>query len=196
MRRATLIRTYLQHAHDDAFLFDHLYYRFQSLADKWPALKRQADRAGGWWPMTDVELDMLPTVETLLSIYARVSLLFFPDRSSGPAAVARAATLRRAINISATHALKNRTLRNHWMHLDHRLDVFIRNHNDVPIFFRIDRTADIEPEHLAMTLRTIDPPAETVYFLGERFDLPVLRGHIQDIYARADRCLLGEPPLP
>jgi hypothetical protein len=190
-----LVDAFVRHAHDDAFFFDRLYRRFERLADQCvTALIRQA-ATDQLLPMSDAELDVLPTVETLLTTYGRISLLFFPD-TKAQQAVARGVALRTALNLPDDHPIKNRRLRNHWMHLDDRLDKHIKNRGAPPYFFIINEQKNIDAESMANTLRVVDPRAEEVYFLGERFELKQLRQDVNGVYARADRFLLGDPQLP
>lgn len=67
-------------------------------------------------------------MEGLLSVWARASLLLFPSRK---ASEARGSHLRGILGIPNDHLLSDRTLRNHWMHYDERLDDALAEHGAV-----------------------------------------------------------------
>jgi hypothetical protein len=117
------------------------------------------------------EKDMLAALEGILSGYARISLFFFPETRSKMFGRGRAAQLRSMIGIDTDHPLGNRKLRNHWMHLDERLDSEVQAGRPVPLGWLVNSRHKISEGLWAETFRLIDPGAETVYILGEAFRL-------------------------
>ena len=167
------------------------YRRFQAAAEKWLESYHAAKKTGRLlWQGTLAERDMLAAIEGILSGYARISLFFFPERMSGDFGKRRGEMLCTQVGIDGKHPLANRELRNHWMHLDERLDREIRNGRPVPVGYYLGRPHKLSPTAIEETFRLIDPGDEKVYILGKGYHLRELVRAIEHVNQQAVLALL------
>lgn len=143
------------------------------------------------WQGTLAEREMLAAIEVMLSAFARISLFFFPARQSGSFGSQRGEALRKIVGIDGMHPVANRELRNHWMHLDERLDREIQAGGDFPVGYLLKLRHEVTADTAARTVRLIDPGAESVYVLGKRYALGELANAIAHIGQEVALALVG-----
>lgn len=125
-----------------------------------------------------------------LQMAANVSRLFWPPRNR-----ARGDHLRSLANIPQSHALADRTLRNHIEHLDERLDqwtaVSPRPFLTIQLVLHDDYPASgaMRDEVVNATAILYDCRTQTVQLFGDTFDLPALRAALEDILDLVSRAL-------
>lgn len=129
--------------------------------------------------------DVFVGLEAFLSLWARASLLVAPSPRSPRATAARGAHLRRVLGIGEDHAIANRALRDHWTHLDERLDRAVAAHPKGVLRQRFTRSGDSTPQQRAQTLRLVELDTLTVHILGEAFPLRALYAALEDVNRRA-----------
>jgi len=125
-----------------------------------------------------------------------VSRLLWPPGSANRAkkkrAKKRGAHLRQTLKVDDTHVLRNRTLRDHFEHLDERLDDWAetspnRNIVDNMIGPRTAIGGDaIKDQDI---IRMFDPSTKLIVFRGERFDVQSLVDGLTEIQGKATECL-------
>jgi hypothetical protein len=156
-------------------LAERLFERFQRAAETWLEIEHTEDRDGRTlWTGIEAERTMEEALEGLLSSYARVSLFFFPERSSKQFALERGKRLRELVGVDEDHPLANRELRNHWMHHDHRFDTFVQHHGNAPLGYYLGSGHRVSDATKAETLRLVDPGTETVFVLGKEYKLRII----------------------
>jgi hypothetical protein len=121
-----------------------------------------------------------------------VSRLLWPPGSTSRAkkkrAKQRGAHLRRTLKVDDTHMLRTRALRDHFEHLDERLDDWAetsayRNIVDNMIGPRTAIWGDsIRDQDI---IRMFDPSTELFVFRGEQFDVRALVNGLTDVQSRA-----------
>lgn len=180
------VRHYLFEVLREVDVFRESFTRFEDAADSWlkshhdPAPSGKLLREG-----TRSEREMSVAIEGMLSSYARISLFFFPQGHSGKFAEDRGSELRKKIGIEDDHPLSDRDLRNHWMHLDERLDEQVQAGKDVPIGYAFGLEHEQASMDLENTFRLIDPGRPAVFILGREFDLKQLDGTVRHIDQQA-----------
>jgi hypothetical protein len=166
--------------------------RFQAAADTWLQVEHAEDPDGRTlWTGTEAEHQMEEAMEGILSGFARISLFFFPEKSTGQFGRERAQRLRELTGIEADHPISNRDLRNHWMHLDHRFDTFIRERGAAPVGYYLDRAGEVSDEAKQEMLRLVDPAAGKVFILGQAFDLTVLADAVEHVGQQAALAIIA-----
>lgn len=142
LSRANALHDAYQIAHE-AELVERPAFQFDSAAGAWLAAMHHEEVTGDiQWSNTETEREMQIAIEGILSGYARVSLLLFPAKSAGVRAQARGESLCGYLGIDADHAFGNRDLRNHWMHLDERLDAALERTGELPIGYVLARPGE------------------------------------------------------
>ena len=177
---------YLFEIAHEAELAERLFERFQRAADTWLEIEHSEDPDGRTlWTGIEAERVMEESLEGLLSSFARVSLFFFPERSSKDFAIERGERLRALAEIDDKHPLGNRELRNHWMHLDHRFDTFVQQHGNAPLGYFLGSAHRVSWPAKAETLRLVDPGTETVFVLGKEYRLRVIADAVAHVGQQA-----------
>lgn len=170
----------------EADLGERLFRRFQAAAETWLKVEHTEDPDGRTlWTGTEAEREMEEAIEGLLSSFARVSLFLFPEKSTGKFGLERAKRLRELTALADNHPIGNRDLRNHWMHLDHRFDSFVRKHGAAPVGYFLDSAHRVSDSAKAEMLRLVDPGAEKVFVLGQAFELRALASAIEHVGQQA-----------
>lgn len=129
---------------------------------------------------------------------AAVSRFFWPVKGSHrePPAVqsvrkSRGQRLRAAFAVSGESPLANRSVRNTWEHFDERLDRYLL-HVDAGIMLPgcIVESHEISDDPLGHTFKVLDPAAECLVLLGERFFYGAIRDEVARVHhlaVEADR---------
>jgi hypothetical protein len=96
--------------------------------------------------------------------------------------------LRQALKVDDAHVLKNRTLRDHFEHLDERLDEWAETSPNKNIVDNMigPRAAiggnAIKDQDI---IRMFDPGTKLIVFRGERFDIQGLVGGLTEVQSKA-----------
>jgi len=168
-------RHYAYEISHDAEMVERLSFSFERAAGSWLEAMEREERTGEiMWTSTESEREMQVAIEGILSGYARVSLMLFPERNSGKRGKMRGEMLRLQLGIGEDHPIGNRILRNHWMHLDERLDKALAQTGEVPIGYILARPGQFSEDVRKRAFRFVDPADASVYIFGERFDLRAL----------------------
>lgn len=184
-------RHYLFEIVRESEILEDCYKRFQSAAEKWLESHHAGDKTGTLlWQGTGAERDMLAATEGILSAFARISLFFFPETQSRKFGEQRGKLLCDMVGIDNTHPLANRQLRNHWMHLDERIDREVQDGRPVPVGYLLKLSRSLSAIALRETFRLIDPGEEKVYILGQSFDLRALVQAVEHVNQQAVLALL------
>jgi hypothetical protein len=184
-------RHYLFEVVRESEIVEESYRRFEAAAEEWIKAQYAPERTVPVvWKGTKAEKDMLVAIEGVLSGFARVSLFFFPAAKPGSFADTRGEQLRSMLAIDGSSPLANRTLRNHWMHFDERLDAHVQQKGQVPIGYFLQMPHTIRTETVGRTLRLIDPGAGNVHVLGEPFSLRELADIVDYVGSQASLLLL------
>jgi hypothetical protein len=163
-----------------------LFRRFESAADTWLRVDHALNADGRTtWTGTEAEREMEEAIEGMLSNFARISLFFFPERTTGNFGVERANRLRQLTLIAKDHPIGNRDLRNHWMHLDHRLDTFVQANGMVPVGYYLEKSHRVSTSGKAEMLRLVDPASEKVFVLGQEYQLRTLADAVEHVGQQA-----------
>jgi hypothetical protein len=170
----------------EADLSSRLFRRFQAAAETWLQVEHSKDPDGRTlWTGSEAEREMEEAIEGILSSFARISLFLFPEKSTGKFGQERAKLLRELTGVTENHPIGNRDLRNHWMHLDHRFDTFVRKHGTAPVGYYLDSAHRVSDLGKAEILRLIDPGAEKVFVLGRAFELSALSNAVEHVGQQA-----------
>jgi hypothetical protein len=184
---------YLFEIAQESELVERLHARFQNAADRWLQAHHQEARDGRVaWTSLESEREMQETLEGILSAYARVSLFVFPAGTAGERGRARAARLRELLEITADHRIGNRNLRNHWMHLDERLDEALETTGEVPVGYQLALANSLSDAQKKLTFRLIDPSEESIYVFGEVFHIGTLANAVRHIGQQAALALVDK----
>ena len=121
-----------------------------------------------------------------------VSRLLWPPGSTSRAkkkrAKKRGAHLRQTLKIDDAHVLRNRTLRDHFEHLDERLDDWAEtspNRNIVDNMIGPRTAIGGEAIKDQDIIRMFDPSTKLIVFRGERFDIQGLVNGLTEVQAKA-----------
>jgi hypothetical protein len=156
----------------EAEMVERLSLNFERAADAWlAAIHREEIDDAVCWTSIEPEREMQVCIEGILSGYARVSLFLFPASSAGAKGKARGEALRTYLGITDNHPVGDRTLRNHWMHLDERIDEALERTGEVPVGYILARPGRFSEEARSRAFRYIDPAGSAAYIFGKRFDL-------------------------
>jgi hypothetical protein len=176
----------------EAELVGFQFRRFQAAAEEWLKADAVEPPTGkALFASSESEREMLASLEGVLSGFARISLFFFPERQAGDRGQARAAMLRELTGINDSHPLAKRDLRNHWMHLDERLDRVLAETGVVAVGYYLDKAHRIPESQRRGMLRLIDPGQERVYVLGEVFHLKELADAVEHADQQAALAIVG-----
>jgi len=125
-----------------------------------------------------------------------VSRLLWPPGSTNRAkkkrAKKRGAHLRQALKVDDVHVLRARTLRDHFEHLDERLDDWTETspHRNIVDHMIGPRTAiggdAIKDQDI---IRMYDPSTKLIVFRGERFDIQALVNGLSEVQSKASERL-------
>lgn len=130
-------------------------------------------------------------VEAFLSLFARASLILFPTLTGKHSTKRkrRGESLRIVVGLTSPHAIELRSLRNHWMHFDERID-------DLPIEVGVLTTVQrfvlsSEAHHYKNnTVRLFIVDTLTLIYHGtDAFDLEDLFAAVIDVSQRAGAAL-------
>jgi hypothetical protein len=183
---------YLWEVSREALLVERLHRAFLDAADAWLQAEHFPEPDGTvLWTSIDSERAMEAALEGIVAGYARISLFFFPSGSAGKRGAERAKVLRELANIDEQHPIADRDLRNHWMHLDERLDEFLESRGFVPIGFHLEMASKIPPAKRADYFRLVDPGTQSVYVLGKRFDLSRIAEAVRHAGTQAAVAIIG-----
>lgn len=182
---------YLFEIRHEAELVDYLYRRFQHAAEAWLAARHIEERDGlVAWSSIESEREMQVALEGILSGYARVSLFVFPERNAGKRAATRSERLRQLLEVKEDHPIWDRSLRNHWMHLDERLDAALEESGVVPVGYHLALSHHLSEQEKLGTFRLIDPGEERVYIFGTAYPLRALADAVAHVKQQAVLALL------
>lgn len=121
-----------------------------------------------------------------------ISRLLWPPGSTNRVkkkrAKQRGAHLRRMLKVDDGHVLRNRALRDHFEHLDERLDDWAEtspNKNIVDNMIGPRRAIGGDAIKDQDIIRMFDPTTKLIVFRGERFDIQALVNGLTDIQSKA-----------
>lgn len=188
---------YLFEISHEAELVERLFVRFQNAAERWLEATHAESRDGRIaWTSIETEREMQETLEGILSGFARVSLFLFPERNAGARGQARATRLRDLMEIAMDHPIGNRKLRNHWMHLDERLDEALEKTGELPVGYHLALAHRVSEDQKRRTFRLVDPGEESVYIYGEAFHLRSLANAVAHVGQQAALAMVDKLSSP
>jgi hypothetical protein len=181
-----IAKHYLFEVLREAEVLQESYRRFQEAAEDW--LRTDAVHEPDGQTLAEnlrAERDMQVAIEGILSVYARISLFFFPESRSKQFGKERARVLRELTGIDEKHPLGDRNLRNDWMHLDERIDQMVRQNRLPPVGFQLDQAHRLPSLRRAEIFRLLDPGTETVLVLDRPFPIRALVRAVEHIAQQA-----------
>lgn len=124
---------------------------------------------------------------------AAVSRMLWPpgcrDKAKKRRSQRRGEALRGELDIKNEHAIRNRTLRDHFEHFDERLDDWAENSKNRDMIGKFfgprDAIHGIDDKDI---IHHYDPATKKYVFRGEEFDIQELVDGINDIYAKVSNC--------
>lgn len=136
--------------------------------------------------------DLFAAIESFLAAWARLSLLFFPAARPGSFAAIRGELLVEVFDLPADSPIRDRRLRDSWMHFDERLDTMIA-HTAWRSRHRFVLSADVRDNEQA--LRVVEIDTLRVHYRGRDLERRVvnlrsLRLVIEDLLKREQHALV------
>lgn len=135
--------------------------------------------------------ELFDHVMNFINRVAAVSRIFWPtwckDKNENERAQKRGRLLREVLSLGETHAIKNKTLRNHLEHFDARLDEWAeksRNRNIIKKFIGPRSAIGGGGIDDGDIIHHYDYENKIYSFRGEKFSLQELANGIDDIYSR------------
>lgn len=175
-------KLYLWEVAHESEVVDTAFRRFKQAADEWIIAETGARSDGtGLGRVAELERTIQLNLEAVLAAFARVSLFLFPEKSAKPRTRDRGEALRTRLGITEAHPLARRDLRNHWMHLDERLDAYLEQHGVVTLGYALGSAAETAASQLERVVRFVDPGARRVYVLGQEYALESLADAVEHV---------------
>jgi hypothetical protein len=171
--------TYLQ------FLYDQCSYFERSTIDFYKCISDIRRKQSASEPFMDLHADLFRQLQSIMGFAGNVSKMLWPDPGSKIAHLSRnrGERLRKLLGISDDPVIKSRKVRNHYEHMDERLDVMWQTCSTVIMNNTFDRaTARAAGEAL---FSNFDTASNTLTVQGDEVELVTLYQKINEIKAAA-----------
>lgn len=129
--------------------------------------------------------------QSFLNQAAAMSRILWPPKTHTPTAVARAEHLRKVLEVTESHPLRRRTLRDHLEHFDERLDRWSQEttHGTIIDLTIGPATQFVGGEAVSRGdfLRVYEPERKVFTFRGDEFDIQELVGGVEHLMTAASK---------
>ncbi len=130
-----------------------------------------------------IQGETMALTDAFLGLYGRMSLILFPTRDN---LKPRGEVMRKALDIDENHPIRDRLLRNKWMHYDEVLEELSKTAGSdqiQPQRFSTSEDLAARPEERSVRLVFMDTLKFRYLGIGE-FDLPKMFDAVEDVFQR------------
>ena len=133
-------------------------------------------------------LAVFNAIRLSLHFTANISKLFWPLRNSNAEVTRRCSEMRELVGLPVDHPLSDRRLRDHFEHLDERLDKWVGNQLRPFTAIEMILEADMPEQTRKALCQSVpvlyDEVDRSIHILGEKFALLKLLDAVKDVQSR------------